>query len=156
MKHAFPVFAMVLFVAATSANWTPSDEELKWLQAPAANGHGTTLTAALDTPIPQDKNLLWCATMQMAWDWAGKGIGLPIVLDPPSKLADALSRQAFDPRWVDAKATFVTGGRVEDGVVKDIDAGARALSGGESKLLKHLTPGLSKGDVVFFAMIWNA
>ena len=45
MKHAFPVLARVLFLAATRVNWPPSEEELKWLQAPAANGHGTTLTS---------------------------------------------------------------------------------------------------------------
>jgi len=71
MKHGFPILAMVLFVAATSVNWAPNAEELKWLQAPAVNGHGTTLTAVLDTPVPEDKNLLWCATLQMAWDRAG-------------------------------------------------------------------------------------
>ena len=153
MKHLFPLVAMVIFVAATSVNWTPNDEQLKWLQAPAVNGHGTTLTAVLDTPIRDDKNLLWCATMQMAWDRAGQGIGTPILLEPPSKLADALNRQPFDPRWLDAKATFVTGGVVDAGVLKEIDAGARALSKEGSKLLKQLAPGLASGDLVFFAML---
>jgi hypothetical protein len=153
MKHAFPVFALVLFVGATSVNWSPDAEDLKWLQAPAVNGHGTTLTAVLDTPLPDAKNLLWCATLQMAWDRAGKGIGLPILLDPPSKLADTLNQQPFDLRWVDGKAVYLTGGRVDDGVLKEIDAGVRALSGRKSKLLDHLTPGLAKGDLVFFAMI---
>ena len=152
-NHAFPLLALLLFVAATSVNWTPNDEELKWLQAPAVNGHGTTLTAVLDAPIRDDKNLLWCATMQMAWDRAGLGIGTPILLEPSAKLADALNRQSFDPRWLDAKATFITGGRVNAGVMKEIDSGARALSNKGSKLLKHLEPGLGNDDLVFFAML---
>jgi len=68
-------------------------------------------------------------------------------------LADALNGHPFDSRWVDSKATFVTGGRVDAGVLTKIDDGARALAGRESKVLKYLTPGLDRTDLVFFAMI---
>jgi hypothetical protein len=66
MKHGCQIFAMVLFFAAASVNWTANAEKLKWLQAPPVDGRGTTLPAA-DSPPPAKPNIVIFIADDLTW-----------------------------------------------------------------------------------------
>lgn len=123
------------------------------MEAPVA-GHGTTVSAVLDVGIPEGRNVLWCATMEMAWAKAAKAFDAPVVLEPPSPLAVRLNAEPYDEDWIDAASVFTTSGTVAGGTVAAIESGVRKLAGRGSKLVPELRKGgLAKNDLVFFAML---
>jgi len=150
MNVRFPLLAMVIFLGLTSVNWTPGEVGI---DPAAANGHGTIMVAVLDEPVPREKNVLWCATFQMAWDAAANRLGRPLMLEPACQLADALNRSPFDRKWVDEDSVFTAEGKVDEGVIAKIDAGVRAKTGRASKLTGRLEQASAPGDLVFFAML---
>ena len=153
MKPRFPHLALLVFVGLTSVNWTPEDAGIRLSDPDAVNHHGTLVTPVRDQALPPGKNVLWCATFQMAWDGAVRHLGGPLRLLPATNLADSLNRNPFDPRWVDEESVFTAGGGVDDGILTKIDDGVRATSGKPSKLLKQIRKQSSAGDLVFYAML---
>ncbi len=153
MKARFPILALVLFTGMTSVNWSPGEEGLALSDPEAVKRHGTVIVPVTDRAMPQGKNVLWCATFQMAWDGAAEHFGRPLRVTPACKLADALNRQPFDRRWVDEASVVTANGRVDEGVLDRIDEDVRKLSGRRSKLLDGLRGSLVPEDLVFFAAL---
>lgn len=153
VKLRIPFMMGAAFVVLTSVNWSPSDVGISEIEPAVINSHGTTVTAVLDEEIPDGKNVLWCATFQMAWDSAGKRFGKPIRLQPASKLADSLNKEAFNLNGVDADSVFVTEGVVGEDVLARIDARVRAKFRQASKLALELKKSSLPDDLVFFAML---
>lgn len=153
MKSRFPAFALVTFVAMTSINWSPEELGIRLSDPEAVKQHGTEMTAVMDRKLPQGRNVLWCATFQIAWDQACGRFGRPMKLKPESQLADSLNQSAFDMNWVDADSVFTTQGLLEDGVLDRIDQGVRGKSGRPSKILERVKQGSAAGDLVFYAML---
>lgn len=153
MKARFPLLAVVVFVGLTSVNWTPQSSGIGQGDPAALNKHGTTMTPVLDEPVLGAKNMLWCATFQIAWDEAGERLGRPILLEPACNLADSLNRNQFDRKCVDEASVFTAGGTVEDGILTKIDTGIRAKTGKTSILSEQMKQGAKPGDLVFFAML---
>jgi hypothetical protein len=152
-KMRFPLLALVVFVGLTSVNWSPEEAGIDLADPAALKEHGTTLTPVLDEAMARGKNVLWCATFQMAWDAASQRFGRPLLLQPACQLADSLNQSAFDRRWVDEGSIFTVEGRVDEGVLSQIDAGVRAKTGRRSKLRERIKQASKPGDLVFFAML---
>jgi len=154
MKNArLPLLALVVFTGLTSVSWSPEDAGIGPVDPAVIQGHGTVVTPVMNEAIPTGKNVLWCATFQMAWDGACRKFGRPLQLQPKCKLADSLNQQTFDPSWVDAASVFTTEGRVNEEVLKRIDEGVRNKAGHTSKLVKELEKSSAPDDLVFYAML---
>lgn len=152
MKAGFPVAALVIFTGLTCVSWTPEEAGIRLSDPEAVKQHGTIVRPVLDEPLPSGKNVLWCATFQMAWDGATQHFGGPLRLKPASKLAESLNRSPFKRQWIDEASVFVAGGSVGEGVLDRIDQGARA-KGGASRLLGPLRRQSSPEDLVFYALL---
>lgn len=153
IQSRFPVLVLLTFVGLTSVNWSPEDAGIRLSDPEVLKHHGTMITPVLDEAMPQGKNILWCATFQMAWDSATRNFGASIRLAPACDLADSLNRNPFDRRWVDEGSFFLTNGRVNEGVMAKIDDGMKKLTGGKSKLAARLKNSLTPDDLVFFACL---
>lgn len=153
MKARFQLLALVIFVGMTSVNWTPEEAGIRLSDPEVAKSHGTTVMPVLDETMPRGKNVLWCATFQMAWDSAASHFGRPLRLQPACNLADSLNRSPFDRRWVGEDSVFTAEGRVDEGVLTKIDEGVRKKAGRSSKLLDRIKKESAAGDLVFFAML---
>jgi hypothetical protein len=71
----------------------------------------TQLVVSPDLPLAPDKNVLWCGTLQLAWNEAAKLVGEKMRFDPPSPAADLLNDGTFthhdlDPASYVAMADF--------------------------------------------------
>jgi len=152
-KSRFRLLALVIFLGMTSVSWCPDQESLVPGDPAVLKGHGTRLTPLLGEPLPAGKNVLWCATFQMAWDAACKRLGRPIHLQPGSGLADSLNRNSFDRSWVDERSVFTAEGSVDDGILTKISSGAGKMSEHVSPLVRRLKKLSGTGDIVFFAML---
>jgi hypothetical protein len=56
----------------------------------------TIVTPTLDCAISPGTNVLWCATMQLAWDQLCNLAGGPVELTPHAALCDALNKSPFN------------------------------------------------------------
>ncbi|MCU0776047.1 MAG: hypothetical protein MUF86_00055 [Akkermansiaceae bacterium] len=152
MKTGFPLLALGMFIGLTCVGWSPEQAGIHLTDPEVVNHHGTVVRPVLDERLPRGKNVLWCATFQMAWDSASRHFGGPLRLQPASQLADSLNGSPFNARWIDAESVFHAGGTVGDGVLDRIDQGARA-KGHHSKLLDRLRKTSKAEDLVFHALL---
>lgn len=142
-----------MFTGLTGVNWSPDTVGGQIAPQPGDRSHGTDLTAVLDAALPETRNLLWCASFQLAWDAAAEHFGKPLTLDPPVALADQLNKAPFDRRWIDEGAVFTTDGRVDGGVIDRIGLEATRRSGKASDLTKELAPDAAPDDLIFYALV---
>jgi hypothetical protein len=152
MKRGFPWLALAVFLGFTCIAWTPGDAGIGLSDPEAVKHHGTMIRPVADEPLTGNRNVLWCATFQMAWDAAAASQGGKLDLLPKSRAADSLNRSRFDLRWIDADSVSVAGGRVSDGVLDRIAAGDRKR-GGPSRLLGKLRKESRADDLVFYASL---
>lgn len=147
------LLALAVFTGLTCVAWSPEQAGIRLSDPEVLKHHGTIVRPTLDEPLPRGKNLLWCATFQMAWDSASKHFGGPLKLKPDSPLAGLLNTGTFDRRWVDEDSVFTAEGLVADGVLDRIDQGAREKTGKDSRLLKDLQKLSDPTDLVFYALL---
>jgi len=152
MKMGFLLLALMVFIGLTCVSWSPEEAGIRLSDPEVVNHHGTVVRPVLDEPLPRGKNVLWCATFQMAWDAASRQFGGPLRLQPVSKLADSLNRTPFNPQWIDAGSVFYASGSVGEGILDQIDQGARA-KGAPSKLSGDLRKISKTEDLVFYALL---
>jgi hypothetical protein len=65
------------------------------LKANVANLKDTELVAQPDVPLDPAKNVLWCGTLQLAWNKAIDLVGEKLRFTTPSPVADLLNREDF-------------------------------------------------------------
>ncbi len=91
-----------------------------YLTANAIDLKKTIVTPHLEQDILPGKNILWCATMQLAWNELydiNKG---PINLVPRCNLADILNRRTTTKGDLDKNSYVAMAGYIEDGIVQRI------------------------------------
>jgi len=91
-----------------------------YLTANAADLKKTIVTPHLDQEIISGKNILWCSTMQLAWNELydiNKG---PIDLVPSCKIADILNKRTITNADLDRNSYVAMAGYIEDGIVQQI------------------------------------
>jgi hypothetical protein len=113
----------------------------------------TKFTCSLDERIPYNRNMLWCASFQIAWDNAAANSGGPIELAPKSKVTEALNKNSFDRSWIDEASVMIEGGSVKDGVLTKIEAGFAKANESAGKLLEMIRNSSQDGGMVFFAKL---
>ena len=83
----------------------------------------TAVVATLDSPLPPHKNVIWCATFQMAWDKLKDDIiGEPILLSGAEEVADKLNNSAFLPSNLEGQSYYATAGFLGQGIIKAIQS----------------------------------
>jgi hypothetical protein len=65
------------------------------LKANVANLKDTEIVAQPDVPLDPGKNVLWCGTLQLAWNKAIDLVGEKLRFTTPSPIADLLNREDF-------------------------------------------------------------
>jgi hypothetical protein len=89
---------------------------------PEADPARTSVVLVTKTPIAAGQNVVWCATIQLAWDAlaTANGHGGNLRLGPPAspQTVDALNCGAFPLTDLDAASFAVAAGTVEGGVVE--------------------------------------
>lgn len=78
---------------------------------------GTDVTAHVEFPIRPGRNVLWCASFQLAWNAAMDDLGGPLDLVPESELITRLNRRDVTSRHVNPNHLVTAGGRVADGTL---------------------------------------
>jgi hypothetical protein len=79
----------------------------------------TVIVPTLDTPMPADKNVIWCASFQLAWnEFRDDVIGEPVKITGAQEIADRLNASTItgdilEPDDYYAKAGFAADGTVE-------------------------------------------
>jgi len=115
----------------------------------------TDVVATPDAPIQPGRNVVWCATIQLAWDAAADAVSkdgrLEVGPPAPLKLVEALNRRAFPHRDVDEAATLVVGGLVKDGVLD------RLRDAWRSRFPERPVPSIEAGpdDAIGFAALFQ-
>ena len=81
----------------------------------------TAVVATLDCPLPPHKNVIWCATFQMAWDKLKDDIiGEPILLHDGPEMVHRLNATPFSLDALEVESFYATAGLIEDGIIEQI------------------------------------
>lgn len=113
----------------------------------------TKLTCNMDERMPYNRNMLWCASFQIAWDTAAANLGGPIDLDPSSKVSDALNKNPFDLNWIDEASVMIEAGTVKDAVLTKIRGKLAKKDEPAGKILETIMSSSPDDDMVFFAKL---
>jgi hypothetical protein len=83
----------------------------------------TVIVPTLDTPMPSGKNVIWCASFQVAWnklkDDLCKG---PVKLDRAQETADRLNRASATEADLLEDSYYAAAGFVKDGILQTIES----------------------------------
>jgi len=81
----------------------------------------TVILPTLDSSIPDDKNAIWCASFQIAWNRLKDDVAKePIRLANAESIADAQNRAEQSENDVEPDAVYAAAGLAKDGIVKRI------------------------------------
>ena len=82
----------------------------------------TVIVPTRDCPLPQQRNAIWCATFQMAWDqYKTEFTGGPIILHGAEELANRLNNSRFPLDSLEASSYYVATGPATDSVLDRIE-----------------------------------
>lgn len=71
--------------------------------------------------MPENKNVIWCGTFQIAWDrFKNDIIKEPIKLIGSEELANHLNRNEFSPENLESESFYAEAGFVRDGIIEQI------------------------------------
>ncbi|MCU0723419.1 MAG: hypothetical protein MUC63_07370 [Planctomycetes bacterium] len=101
------------------------------LRTTADRLQSTWVVPTLEARIPGGRNVVWCASLQLAWNKTCEDLRGDIRLegDPPN--AAALNKKLVGATDIDEGSCLVMSGRISDGIVGDIRDRARARFPGE-------------------------
>jgi len=103
----------------------PSEASTRPTTQPHASrprGSETITAPHVDCELPQGANVLWCASMQLAWNELVDFAGGELALAGRPRTADLLDRRIVSEADIDAASVVVRAGLVEDGVLDAIRA----------------------------------
>jgi len=81
----------------------------------------TVIVPTLDTPMPKGKNVIWCASFQLAWnEFRDDVIGEPLQITGAQEIADRLNASPITADVLDPDSHYAAAGYVKDGVVEQI------------------------------------
>jgi hypothetical protein len=127
------------------------------LIAPAAQLQATVVTATQDLPMRPGTNVLWCGSLQLAWNEGCALLKEDLRLRDPSALVDALNQHAFTSADLDPASYVALAGFVHDGIHKRIRSALEekfpGLAGPRSIPSEPLTP--RPQDFVLYAYLFK-
>ncbi len=78
----------------------------------------TIIVPTLDSPCPQNKNVVWCSSFQLAWNrMKNDVIGAPVEVVGAEELAARLNDAKQSDADVEARSFYAAAGRVEGGII---------------------------------------
>ena len=81
----------------------------------------TVIIPTLDTPLPEHKNVVWCGTMQLAWNRLGTDVlHSPPDLEGADAVVERLNAAPLHDDDLAPKSFFATAGYVKDGIIDQI------------------------------------
>jgi len=87
----------------------------------AAQLKQTVVVPTLDTPMPKGKNVIWCASFQLAWNRLRDDvIKEPVQLNGVQDIADRLNRTTVSDADLPAASSYAVAGYVKDGIENTI------------------------------------
>lgn len=122
---------LLLFVAACSRSHDDiaGKADLVVRDATAQLQH-TDVSAVLAVPHAPNTSILWCATMQLAWDQLPGVIGGPVTLQGSPPLIADLNKSPFPPGDLDASSYVAVAGKMPAILATIKDELARKFHGG--------------------------
>ena len=81
---------------------------------------GTDIAPHFDYPLRPGRNVVWCASLQLAWNAALEDLGAPLGLYPSSDLIRRLNRGDVTARHVNPEHVVIGAGRRDQGVLRHI------------------------------------
>ena len=99
------------------------------LKANADDLKTTVVTPHLEAPIEEGKNVLWCATFQLAWNEACDLVGEDIHLDNEPAMVAVLNKHAATKADVDEASCVALAGRTNEGIAQKIRQAVRTKFG---------------------------
>ncbi len=101
----------------------------------------TQIVAALESPLPAGKNVIWCSPFQLAWNHARTDvIRAPIRLQHATTLADHLNNARQSETDLPASSYYAAAGLVKNGIVSTIQQEMA------KRFPTHEKPKFDKGD----------
>ena len=81
----------------------------------------SVVVPTLDSPLPEGKNVIWCASFQMAWDRLKDDVaGGPVRVENAEALATRLNHSIVSASTLPDDSTYAAAGFVKDGIVDTI------------------------------------
>jgi hypothetical protein len=93
----------------------------------------TVVTATMNAPFEQGKNMVWCGTFQLAWNEACTLVGEDLHFDPDPPIVAELDQKAFRKDDLDAASYVALAGFVKDGIHQKIRQSLQEKFGGGAK-----------------------
>ncbi|MBN1919240.1 MAG: hypothetical protein JW889_15155 [Verrucomicrobia bacterium] len=82
----------------------------------------TVIVPTLDTPMPAGKNVIWCASFQLAWnEFKNDVIGEPVKITDAQEIADRLNASMITTAVLEPGDYYAKAGYVEAGAVERIE-----------------------------------
>ncbi len=116
------IIAGLIYAALTpSLNGPPPF--VKAYDGPSEGLEATVIVPTLDTPMPPDKNVIWCASFQLAWnEMRDEIVGEPIRIENAGQIADRLNDAKVTKDDLVPGSYYAKAGAVADGVIEQIQA----------------------------------
>jgi hypothetical protein len=81
----------------------------------------TAIVPTIDSAMPEGKNVIWCASFQLAWaKLASDVLHSPPIIAHAEAVVDRLNRKAFSENDIADGSCYAAAGRSSDGIVKEI------------------------------------
>jgi len=90
------------------------------LQADTSGLAGTTVVAALDSPLPPGKNAIWCGSFLAAWQRIEELVGAPVQFGETAAIRATSASSPASSDWLPDGDSYSRAGWIRDGVVADI------------------------------------
>jgi hypothetical protein len=81
----------------------------------------TSIMSTLDSPCPNNKNVIWCSSFQLAWNrMKDDVIGAPVEVVGAEELAARLNTAGQSEADLESDSFYAAAGRVKDGIISKI------------------------------------
>jgi len=115
----------------------------------------TSISPHLEATVDKNKNLIWCASFQLAWNEACDRFGVPIRLEDEPAMVPVLNGRKVTKRHVHDEAFLAVAGTTDEGVREKIIAGVEKKFAGcvRPRLLPASTA--SPEELVVYAVLYR-
>ena len=111
--------AVVVFIYKRSGAYEPPPLAF---DGPSDQLKQTVIVPTLDTPMPEGKNVIWCASFQLAWnEFKDDVIGEPVKMAGAQDIADRLNTSTITTAVLEPGDYYAKAGFVEDGIMATIE-----------------------------------
>lgn len=127
------------------------------LKALASDLKATTVVATIEQPIPDGRNVLWCATAPLAWHELAEAMGGPLsaaAIGEGAAMVAALNKTASERADLDEASFVALGGFGRDGIIQQIrDALQERFKGAASPGL--LPPAIGPDEILAYSYLFK-